>query len=202
MPKSRKRPIIQAELLTHSKLPGGIGLLKVTMFPGMVGIDVAQEMSHAIDQLRDCRRLIIDLRRNSGGGIGCLRLMSYLTPGKVPVGYSLTTAMAARGYNKERLPRFDRIPDRKLALIRLVLCYRKKGSIVVVTEGLGPQEFNGCVVLLVNYHSARAAEMVAGFVKETYSAKIVGTTMPGRLLSGTSFKVGHGYILGLPGALI
>lgn len=200
MPKSRKRPIIQAKLVAHSRLSGGIGLLKVTMFPGMVGIDVAREMSRAIDQLHGCRRLIIDLRGNSGGGIGCLRLMSYLTPDKLPVGYSLTKAMAARGYDKEKLPRFDRIPDRKLTLIRLALRYRKKGSIVVVTEGLGPREFHDCVVLLVNEHSASAAEMVAAFARENHLAKIVGATTPGRLLSGTSFKVGHGYILGLPGA--
>jgi carboxyl-terminal processing protease len=200
VPKSRKRPIIQAKLVAHSRLAGGIGVLKVTMFPGMVGIDVAREMSHAIDQLHGCRRLIIDLRGNSGGGIGCLRLMSYLTPGKLPVGYSLTKAMATRGYDKEKLPRFDRIPDRKLTLIRLALRFRKKGSIVVVTEGLGPQEFHTRTVLLVNQHSASAAGMVAGFARENSLAKIVGTTTPGRLLSGTSFKVGHGYVLGLPGA--
>jgi carboxyl-terminal processing protease len=199
-PKSRKRPIVQAKLVTHSRLSGGIGLLKVTMFPGMVGIGIAREISHAIGQLHGCRRLIIDLRGNTGGGIGCLRLMSHLTPGKLPVGYSLTKAMAARGYDKQKLPRFDRIPDRKLALIRLALRYRKKGSIVVVTEGLGPQEFHGRVVLLVNQHSASAAEMVAGFARENSLAKIVGTTTPGRLLSGTFLKVGHGYSLGLPGA--
>lgn len=200
MPKSRKRPIIHAKLVTQSRLHDGIGLLKVTMFPGMVGIDVACEMSQAIDQLHGCRRLIIDLRGNSGGGIGCLRLMSYLAPDKLPVGYSLTKVMAAQGYDKEKLPRFDRIPDGKFALIRLALRYRKKGSIVVVTEGLGPQQFHGRIVLLVNQHSASAAEMVAGFARENHLAKIVGTTTPGRLLSGTSFKVGHRYILGLPAA--
>lgn len=69
LPKSRKCPIIQAKLVNQSRLRDGIGLLKVTMFPGMVGIDVAHEMSRAIDQLHGCRRLIIDLRGNSGGGI-------------------------------------------------------------------------------------------------------------------------------------
>ncbi|MGH9343273.1 MAG: S41 family peptidase [Terriglobia bacterium] len=65
---------------------------------------------------------------------------------------------------------------------------------------MGPQEFHGRVVLLVNQHSASAAEMVAGFARENSLAKIVGTTTPGRLLSGTFFKAGHGYVLGLPGA--
>lgn len=108
--------------------------------------------------------------------------------------------MATLRYEKDKLPHFDRIPDRKITLLRLALRYRKKGSIVVVTEGFGPQEFHGRVVLLVNQHSASAVEMVAGFARENHLAKIVGTTTPGRLLSGTSFKVGHGYILSLPGA--
>jgi C-terminal processing protease CtpA/Prc len=33
---------------------------------------------------------------------------------------------------------------------------------------------------------------------ENSFAVVVGTKMPGRLLSGSAFKVGHGYVLGLP----
>jgi C-terminal processing protease CtpA/Prc len=40
--------------------------------------------------------------------------------------------------------------------------------------------------------------MVAAFAEENNLATIVGTKTPGRLLSGSAFKVGHGYILGLP----
>jgi len=35
-------------------------------------------------------------------------------------------------------------------------------------------------------------------VEENNLATIVGTKTPGRLLSGGAFRVGHGYILGLP----
>src|SRR2546430_5098995 len=34
--------------------------------------------------------------------------------------------------------------------------------------------------------------------EENNLATIVGTKTPGRLLSGSAYKVGHGYILGLP----
>src|SRR5262252_8340941 len=71
-------------------------------------------------------------------------------------------------------------------------------SILVVTEGLGPRRFHGRVVLMVNEHTASAGEMVAAFAEENGLATIVGTKTPGRLLSGGAFKVGHGYILGLP----
>ncbi|GAC1437621.1 MAG: hypothetical protein NVS1B11_01790 [Terriglobales bacterium] len=43
-----------------------------------------------------------------------------------------------------------------------------------------------------------AGEMVSAFAEENNLAVIVGTKTPGRLLSGSAFKVGHGYILGLP----
>ncbi len=71
-------------------------------------------------------------------------------------------------------------------------------SIRVVTEGLGQQRFHGRVVLLVNEHPARVGEMVSAFAEENNLATIVGTKTPGQLLSGSAYKVGHGYILGLP----
>jgi C-terminal processing protease CtpA/Prc len=198
-PKSKERPMAVPRAISFSKLPDGIGLLKATMFPGAVGIDVAREITNAISELRDCARLIIDLRGNTGGGIGGLRLMSHLTPHKLPVGYSLTKRRAETGYDKEKLPRFGRIPSRKSALPWLVLRYAfVDKSIVVVTEGLGPQKFHGRVAILVNQHTTSAGEMIAAFAKENNLATIVGTTTAGRLLSGGVFKVGHGYVLGLP----
>jgi carboxyl-terminal processing protease len=126
-------------------------------------------------------------------------LMSYLTPDKLPVGYSLTKRRAENGYDKEKLPRFERIPSRKSELPWLVLRYAfVDKSIVVVTEGLGPQKFHGRIVVLVNQHTTSAGEMIAAFAKENNLATIVGTTTAGRLLSGSVFKVGHGFILGLP----
>jgi len=200
-PHSRKHPVIQPCPVSFSKLADSIGLLKVTMFPGAIGIDLARDLDQAFGELRDCSRLIVDLRGNTGGGIGGLRLMSYLTPAKVPVGYSLTRRRAERGYRKEELARFGKIPARKGALVWLALRYGLiDKSIAVVTEGLGPQRFHGRVVMLINRHSASAAEIVTAFAKENGLAKLVGVRTAGRLLSGTAFKVGRGYLLGLPGA--
>jgi carboxyl-terminal processing protease len=200
-PKSNKRPINQPRPVAWSRLPGNIGLMKITMFTGMIGIDFAHDIDRAVADLRDCNRLIIDLRGNTGGGIGGLRLMSYLTPDKRPVGYSLTKKRAAKGYRREDLTRFGRIPSRKIALLGLILRYGFiDRSVALVTEGLGPQPFHGRVVILVNQHSASAAEMLAGFAQENHLATIVGTKTPGRLLSGGALKVAHGFVLGLPTA--
>src|SRR5437899_4713579 len=169
------------------------------MFPGAVGIDRAKIFDTAFVNLRDSTRLILDRPVNTGGGIGGLRLMSYLPPDKKEVGYSLTRARKEKGYSREKLPRFGRIPSHKATLLWLALRYGFiDKSILVVTEGLGPQRFHGRVIILVNEHTSSAGEMVAAFADENRLATIVGTKTPGRLLSGTTFRTGSGYILGLP----
>lgn len=198
-PRSKNRPIIVPKSVLCSQLPDGIGWIKVTMFPGAVGIDVAHALDKAFEHVRDCDRLIVDLRGNTGGGIGGLRLMSYLTPARKEVGYSLTRSRKKKGYDREELPRFGHIPSRKPTLLWLALRYGFiDKSIVVVTEGLGPQRFQGRVVILVNEHTSSAGEMVAAFGAENRLATIVGAKTPGRLLSGRTFRVGSGYILGIP----
>jgi len=199
IPKSKKHPVTAPDPVQAERLSYEIGLLKVTMFPGAIGIDVAKDIDRGIATLEGCNRLIVDLRGNTGGGIGGLRLMSYLTPGKLEVGYSLTRKRRERGYRREELTRFGRIPSHKATLFWLAARYAfVEKSILVVTEGLGPRKFHGRVVLLVNEHTASAGEMVSAFAEENNLAVIVGTKTPGRLLSGSAFKVGHGYILGLP----
>jgi carboxyl-terminal processing protease len=198
-PRSKSHPVIVPKAVLCSQLPDGVGWLKVTMFPGAVGIDLAKMFDTAIAHLRDSTRLIVDLRGNTGGGIGGLRLMSYLTPKKKEVGYSLTRKRKERGYAREKLPRFGHIPSHKATLLWLALRYGFiDKSILVVTEGLGAQKFHGRVVILANEHTASAGEMLAAFAQENGLATIVGTKTAARLLSGSTFKAGSGYILGLP----
>ena len=58
------------------------------MFPGMVGVEVATEISRAVEELGNVKGLVIDLRGNTGDGVGALRVMSLLTPAKIPVGFA------------------------------------------------------------------------------------------------------------------
>lgn len=197
-PKSKKQPVILPKLVSAKRLEGGIGWLKVSMFPGIVGIEVAQMISQAVDDL-DCDRLIIDLRGNTGGGMGCLRLMSLLTPGKLPVGYSVTRKRASVGVDPDRLMRFDHIPTKKVGLVPLLARFAfGDKSIAVFTEGLPKQRFAGRIVLLVNEHTASASEMVTAFAAEHQLATIVGTKTAGRVVGAQSFKVGEGYRVMLP----
>jgi carboxyl-terminal processing protease len=198
-PKYPDCPYTEPQNVFASVLDSGIGYLKVSMFPGIIGVELAREVDGAIEKLRECDRLIVDLRGNPGGGIGGLRLMSYLVPDKRPVGYSLTRKRAERGYRKEELATLNGIPDRKWKLLLLASRFIGRDlSIAVVTEGRGPRRFHGRIAVLVNEHTSGAAEMVTGFVKENGLGKVVGTRTAGRLLGGKGFKVGHDYILVLP----
>ena len=74
----------------------------------------------------------------------------------------------------------------------------RKSPVVLETEGLGPKPFHGKVALLVDRHTASAAEMITIFAKENGLATVVGEKTAGRLLSATSTKVGGGFRLALP----
>ena len=197
--KKKNRPLVEIQPASWAKLPDGIGYLRIAMFPGMVGIDVARDVDRATKEL-NVDRLIIDLRGNSGGGMGCLRVMSYLTPDRLPVGYSVTRKdMDKPQFDKNRLPVFDHIPDRKIGLIPLMFRFAMHGrSVAVFTEKKGPQRFHGNVAIRVNEHTASSSEMITAFAVENGVATVVGSRTAGRLLGGSSFKVGFGYRIALP----
>jgi carboxyl-terminal processing protease len=203
-PKGKKLHFVEPTLVEARQLGGGLGYLKVAMFPGMVGVEVANEISGAVERLGGVDRLIIDLRGNTGGGVGALRLMSILTPGRIPVGFALDRRRAPSNLESEKrqFRRFSRIPSSKTALWALALQFgpamMTKKPVVLQTEGLGPKPFHGKIALLVDRHTASAAEMIVAFARENNLATIVGEETAGRLLSATSVKVGHGFRLALP----
>ena len=81
----------------YSKLDQDTGWLKVTKFPGAVGVEIANQITKAVQELAECKRLILDLRGNESGGLAFVRVASYLTPHRRTIGYSVTRAGAARG---------------------------------------------------------------------------------------------------------
>jgi carboxyl-terminal processing protease len=201
---AKDRPaMIEPRSLSFRMLEHDLGYVRVATFPGAVGLDFARDLDAAIAKLKvdGCQRLIIDLRGNMGGGLGSLRLMSYLCPGKLPIGYSLTRKRLRRGYRKEDLLRIDSIPSSKAALffmaLRFTLVHRDR-SFVLATEGLGVQPFHGRCAILTNEFTRSAAEMVASFARENGLATLVGTTTSGEVLGGANFRLPKGYRLRMP----
>jgi C-terminal processing protease CtpA/Prc len=203
-PKGKKLHFVEPTLVEARQLGKGIGYLKIAMFPGMVGVKVANEISNAVAKLGAVESLMIDLRGNTGGGIGALRVMSLLTSDRIPVGFALDRRRVTANLESEKqgFRRFSRIPSSTKTLWLLAMKFApammRKKPIVLQTEGLGKRSFHGRIVLLVDRHTASAAEMIVAFARENRLATIVGEKTAGRLLSATSVKVGNGFRLALP----
>jgi|SRR5579884_30266 C-terminal processing protease CtpA/Prc len=193
-------PMVEPKSITHRIIAPGVGLLKVTYFPGGMGTRFAKQLDAAIANLKDqgVDRLIIDLRGNIGGGLGLARLASYMCSGQLPIGHSLTRARLNSGYDMEKLPRVP-MPQNKAELLWTLsrFSFRDK-SLILLTQGLGPQPFHGKIVLLVNEWTNSAAEIVAGFAQAHRLATILGNKTAGNVLGAANFKVGRGYTLRLP----
>ncbi len=69
-----------------------LGAVKVSLFPGKIGIDFANHVDAVFrEKVPSVRRLVLDMRGNPGGGIGGLHLMSYQHRRSFP---SVTTLIA------------------------------------------------------------------------------------------------------------
>jgi C-terminal processing protease CtpA/Prc len=185
--------------LAFKDLGNGLGYVRIASWPGILGMDVARETDAAIKSMR-AKKLIVDLRGNTGSaGAGNVRIMSYLTPERIPVGYSLTRRRAQDGYDRNDLPRLERIPRFKFAVPFVLWKFRKVDkSIVVVTEGLKKQAFHGNVMMLVNQHTISGAEIVTHFAKELGLARIVGERTAGLSLAHATLPLPFDYRLTLP----
>jgi carboxyl-terminal processing protease len=202
--KAKNRPpMIEPRSLSYSFKMPDIGYLKVNSFPGNLGLDFAKQLDEAIKDLKNqgAKRLVIDLRGNIGGALGSLRLMSYLCPGKMEIGHSLTRRRLQKGYNKNELVRIDKIPSSKLDLLLMFFRFKflqRDRSMILVTEGLGPQPFHGRIVMLIDEDCHSATEMVASFAKDNKLAILVGTRTAGDVLGGANFILPKGYRLRMP----
>ena len=62
--------------LGATDLQSAIGCVKIAFFPGVNGQRFARELDRALGAIRECTRLIVDLRGDLGGFVGSLRLMT------------------------------------------------------------------------------------------------------------------------------
>ena len=99
-------------------LEPGLGYLRIGWFTAAMGLGFSKELDAAIQDLKanGCDRLIIDLRGNIGGGLGFARLASYLCPGNIAIGQSLTPKRLRSGYKRDDLPRVP-MPSTAIGLV-------------------------------------------------------------------------------------
>ena len=196
----QRPPIVEPKSPIHAKIGGGIGLLKLPYFPGAIGMGFARALDASICDLKHqgCDRLIIDLRGNIGGSLGFARLASYFCPGQIAIGHSLTPRRLREGYEPEALPRVPMPRSRPELLFTLARFAFRDKSVILLTQGLGPQPFHNRIAMLVNEWTNSAAEMVANFAAENNLATIIGERTRGNVLGAANFKVGAGYWVRLP----
>ena len=199
IPKYKDNPYSEPTALATGSRTGNVAYLRVSLFPGAIGIDFANELDAIFaGRFKNAERLLIDMRGNPGGGIGGLTRMSYLTPDRLAIGYSKSRDMVLNNTPPDRLPVFDRVPRSKLTLPTLAFKFLGKTSIFLYTEALGRRGWHGHTAILVDEHTAGAAEMVAQFAQENGLATIVGMKTPGRLMTRRASKLGFGYRLVIP----
>ena len=198
--KSKRPPIVEPKSPIHSRIGSNIGLLKIPYFPGAMGMGFANELDNAVRDLKQqgCERMIIDLRGNIGGSLGFARLASYMCPGQVAIGHSLTPRRLRNGYDPEALPRVPMPRSKTELLITLARFSFRDKSVMLLTQGLGEQPFHNRIVVLVNEWTNSAAEMLAAFAAENALATVIGQKTRGNVLGATNFKVGSDYWLRLP----
>jgi carboxyl-terminal processing protease len=196
----QRPPIVEPKSPIHGKTGTSIGLLRLPYFPGAMGMGFADALDAAIYDLKQqgCDRLIVDLRGNIGGSLGFARLASYMCPGQVAIGHSLTPRRLRDGYDPEALPRVPMPRSRPELLFTLTRFAFRDKSVMLLTQGLGAQPFHNRIAVLVNEWTNSAAEMVANFAAENRLATIVGQKTRGNVLGAANFKVGGGYWLRLP----
>ncbi len=191
-------PILPPKAISSSMPAPGVGLLRITWFPGAMGLGFSKSLDSAISGFGDANGLIIDLRGNIGGGLGFARLASYLCPDKRPIGYSLTPKRLRHGYQREDLEHVVYPSSRVGFATTLGRFALRDKSIFLLTQGLGSQPFHGKTIILVNEWTNSAAEMVTSFAVQEKLATVIGTKTPGNVLGAVNSKVGNGYWLRLP----
>jgi carboxyl-terminal processing protease len=197
--RGRRFPLVEPKSPTY-RVVRDVGILGIPFFPGAFGIRFSSVLDSAVESLKrqGCDKLIIDLRGCLGGSLGFARLASYLCPGKIPIGYSVTRKRLRSSYHVEELPRVA-MPH---STMELFLCLGRFSirdkSLMLLTQGMGKQPFHGRIVVLVNEWTNSAGEMAAQFAKDMELATIVGRATNGNVLGSMVFKVGSGYELYLP----
>ena len=152
--------------LAHERLPladgGCIGVIRFNLWAPVL----AEAFPGALDEVRQCRGLVIDLRGNPGGVIGtAMGVGGYLVDSPTPLGYINAGGSSAR---LPALPR--RVSD--------------AGKL------LSP--YDGALALIVDGGSASTSEVFASGLQAAHRARIFGTRSAGMALPSVAKTLPNG----------
>lgn len=186
-------PVVRSEEVQFERLAGDAAVLRVPSFRAAFFSD--EKMKALEAQLKDRRKIIIDLRGNPGGNfVAGLRFLSRFICSVEEIGRLIRPRFAQK--NHTVLP--DDLRDEK----QLEILYKHKE---VLLKTFGTETcFRGELRVLVDGKTASVAEMVAQALKEFRRAPLLGSPSRGQLLVGVWYplqEVGPGVEISIPEAL-
>lgn len=169
------RKEVALPVVSSKRLPGDIAYIRVETF---FQLDQADQLQAHLEQLKDCKGFIIDLRNNGGGFIhsavesaamfmdeGTISRMNF----RAPPGLMRATAEVT--------------PDRLWVNINGVnVPWFRRPNLV----GDKP------VVVLVNHNTASASELFTAALQDNHRVHVVGTKTYGKGIGQTLIPVGNG----------
>ncbi|MBB6093301.1 hypothetical protein HNQ60_002179 [Povalibacter uvarum] len=166
----------------------------------MNGVDTIKAIDAAYGEIvsRKAGRLIIDLRRNTGGAFAVVPLVGHLIEKPIDLGVFVTASWYD---DHKRPPGPDDFSSARPWLGYSVSSFQADVMTRPLTsyriEPMQPH-FQGPVIVLASARSISAAEIAADALQSTGRAKIVGEKTPGICLSSKLFDIPGGFHLRVP----
>jgi len=162
---------------SHKLLQNNYGYMRISNFWNR---QIVEEFTKAIEDLRECKGLILDLRDNGGGNENygsaiAGRLLKKRIYWYRPLGEGFSLRLV---YNKLKEAEVQDVNELRLEMGRS-------------TAPSGPWQYDGPVVILVNWRTGSSAEGFVGALQDCRRAVIIGQR--------TSGSSGMPYYVDLPG---
>jgi C-terminal processing protease CtpA/Prc len=173
----RRRRWVAGFDFSHRLIESNYGYMRISTFSNR---RVVEEFTKAIEDLRECKGLILDLRDNEGGNENygseiAARLVNKRIYWYRPLGESASIRLVHKKLMETKVRDVNQL---KLEMARS-------------TEPSGPWQYAGPLVILVNWRTGSAAEGFVGALQDSGRAVIIGQQ--------TSGGTGTPYYVDLPG---
>jgi hypothetical protein len=176
-----------------------VGYLAIQSFED--GPEVVARIDQAFAALGGNGSLIVDLRGNGGGTLSAaMRLGDHILPRPMPVGYFASRQglidrklVSIDQLDRSALPTFAGYSSEELGRVMA-----GKGALMLTSGGRAPRPYPGKIVLLIDEYCFSASEALAGVVKETKAATLIGRKTPGLMLAANMIPIEGGWTLVLP----
>lgn len=161
----------------------------------------ASYVDQAMEELADTQGIVIDVRRNTGGNLSGLRLVSYFSGESKPAVALLARPYLAALGRPVTAKDIAALPPTRGAYTNAAIfasIEQGRGAAAYWSEDLGPKRYRGKVVVVVGEETGSAGEGFALLMQEMAKAPLVGRRTAGVLLSSDRFDLSGGWRLTVP----